>query len=486
MGNMHKKIRTSIIAALTASTLLVSQPAFASTINVNSGELNFGAGSGTIQSTDIGVDVPQGFSYRYDDVFSGVDAVATLVNVTNINSGPNTDTVPDGLVDFLDERSTTSGKSMNVDIDIFGASGALQSGSVTIRIDFMAADTNDAVTLENVAMLVKDIDSRQYATFAGISKYELSSSPATELTVSSSGGAFEFKEPAGASSESSHEENWVSVDYTRANSITIVLGARESGGAFFGVSFVNATWVAPPTSVTPSLTDYSLTYDTNSASSGSAPTTQNSTTSSANVTLSAPQGSLLKTNCTFGGWNTRADGTGANYQNAGTITLTANTTLFARWHCLTPYSLTYDSNSATSGSVPTTQNSTTVSSTVTLAAPQGTLVRTNCTFGGWNTLATGLGTNYLDAGSIALSANTTLYAKWSCTTPSSTPTPTPTSSTPAAAPASTTPVVATPAPARLLATTGSDSTGAWIVTGIVTGAGAVLLGVRRAMRKKIG
>jgi LPXTG-motif cell wall-anchored protein len=37
----------------------------------------------------------------------------------------------------------------------------------------------------------------------------------------------------------------------------------------------------------------------------------------------------------------------------------------------------------------------------------------------------------------------------------------------------------------MLATTGTDSSGAWIATGLLTGAGAVLLGVRRAMRKKI-
>jgi LPXTG-motif cell wall-anchored protein len=37
----------------------------------------------------------------------------------------------------------------------------------------------------------------------------------------------------------------------------------------------------------------------------------------------------------------------------------------------------------------------------------------------------------------------------------------------------------------MLATTGTDSSGAWIATGLLTGAGAVLLGVRRAMRKRI-
>jgi uncharacterized repeat protein (TIGR02543 family) len=338
---MKNKLTLSTAAAFIVSGFFFSQGAFASTINVASGELNFGATPGTNdQPAHIGAGAANGFSYRYDDVFSGVDAVATVIDVTNINSGPNTDTVPDGLFDQFDELSSTSGKSINVDIDIFGASGAMQSGSVTIRIDFVAADTTNAVTLQNISMLVKDIDSRQYATFAGISSYELSSgtapSTASELTVTSSGGAYEFKEPTGATSDSVDEENWVAVDYSSASSITFTLGARESGGAFFGVSFIDASWPASPVVTPVSLTEYSLTYDGNSATSGTVPTTQNSTTSSSSVTLSAPQGSLLRTNCTFGGWNTRADGTGANFLDAGTINLTANTTLYAKWTCTSP------------------------------------------------------------------------------------------------------------------------------------------------------
>ena len=338
---MKNKLTLSTAAAFIVSGFFFSQGAFASTINVASGELNFGATPGTNdQPAHIGAGAANGFSYRYDDVFSGVDAVATVIDVTNINSGPNTDTVPDGLFDQFDELSSTSGKSINVDIDIFGASGALQSGSVTIRIDFVAADTTNAVTLQNISMLVKDIDSRQYATFAGISSYELSSgtapSTASELTVTSSGGAYEFKEPTGASSVPEDEENWVAVDYSSARSITFTLGARESGGAFFGVSFVDASWPASPVVTSVSLTAYSLTYDGNSSTSGTVPTTQNSTTSSSSVTLSAAQGNLLRTNCTFGGWNTRADGTGANYLDAGTINLTANTTLYAKWTCTSP------------------------------------------------------------------------------------------------------------------------------------------------------
>jgi hypothetical protein len=341
---MRQKFRILATAFLATIGLLAPQAAFATTIDVGSSELNFGATSGTDQPTHIGVNVPQGFTHRYDDVFAGVDAVATLVNVTNINSGPNTDTVPDGLVDYFDESSSSTGKSINIDIDIFGASGATETGFVTFRIDFVAADTNNAVTLQNIAMTVKDIDSRQYASFAGISNYRLSrtvGSPVTineitELTTYASGGVYEFAEPAGNSSIPDDEENWVSVDYASASTITITLGARESGGASFEVSFVDATWPATPVSTAVPLTAYSLTYDGNSATSGAVPATQNSNTSSASVVLAAAQGTLLKTTCTLNGWNTRSDGTGANYLDTGTISLTANTTLFANWSCTTP------------------------------------------------------------------------------------------------------------------------------------------------------
>lgn len=377
---MKSKLALSSVAGFMVGGLLFPLAAVASPINIASQEMNFGATSGTNQPAHIGVKVPQGFTHRYDDVFSGVDAVATIVNVTNINSGPNTDTVPDGLVDFFDESSSTSGKAINVEIDIFGDNTLSESGSVTIRVDFVAADTNNAVTLQNIAMQVVDIDSLQYATFAGISSYELSSgvspSTATELTVSTTGGAYEFKEPANASSNNVDEENWVAVNYASADSITFILGARKSGGAFFGVSFVDASWPATPVLTSVSLIEYSLTYNTNSATSGSAPATQNSTSIDSSVFLSAAQGNLLRTNCTFGGWNTLADGTGANYQNGGSITLTANTTLFAKWTCVTP--------SQASASTPVS-----VTPAVALAAT------------GWNALGVSIVTGVLLAAGLA-------------------------------------------------------------------------------------
>jgi LPXTG-motif cell wall-anchored protein len=63
---------------------------------------------------------------------------------------------------------------------------------------------------------------------------------------------------------------------------------------------------------------------------------QSSTTLSTVVTLAAPQGDLVKTDCAFEGWNTKTDGSGSTFLDSEPITLTANTTLYAQWNCEAP------------------------------------------------------------------------------------------------------------------------------------------------------
>lgn len=76
---------------------------------------------------------------------------------------------------------------------------------------------------------------------------------------------------------------------------------------------------------------YTLTYDGNSPSTGSAPAaaTYDSNTT---VTLAANIGVLAKDGFTFSGWNSAADGTGTAYvAGTGTLVIRANTILYARW-----------------------------------------------------------------------------------------------------------------------------------------------------------
>lgn len=73
-------------------------------------------------------------------------------------------------------------------------------------------------------------------------------------------------------------------------------------------------------------TTYTLTFDTSTADSGSV----SSITDSGSVSVPWPT-DLTKSEHSFAGWNTKADGTGASYLQGSSISLTKNTTLYAQW-----------------------------------------------------------------------------------------------------------------------------------------------------------
>jgi uncharacterized repeat protein (TIGR02543 family) len=155
---------------------------------------------------------------------------------------------------------------------------------------------------------------------------------------------------------------------------------------------------------------YVVSYDANGASSGSAPSNNTVSLAGSSLTLPGNSGSLAKTNYTFNGWNTAANGSGTSYAvGATTFTPSGDTTLYAQWDS----TITYNGNGQTSliGTVPaaTTAKG---SSNTTLAAPT-TLLRTNFIFDGWNTAADGTGTPYASGlTTYSSTGSRTLYAQW--------------------------------------------------------------------------
>ena len=167
---------------------------------------------------------------------------------------------------------------------------------------------------------------------------------------------------------------------------------------------------------TPVAVTYTITYDANSATSGSVPSAGSYRSGDAATTVASNSGTLALTGYSFAGWNTLADGSGTTYvAGVGTLTTSSDITLYAKWTVIT-YTITYNSNSATSGSVPSSQTKT-YGVDLTVASNSGTLTRTGYTFAGWNALVDGSGTTYV-AGSGTLTANSgaTLYAKWTAIT----------------------------------------------------------------------
>ncbi|MBN2796153.1 MAG: InlB B-repeat-containing protein, partial [Clostridia bacterium] len=80
---------------------------------------------------------------------------------------------------------------------------------------------------------------------------------------------------------------------------------------------------------------------------------------------------------------------------------------------LPTYTVTYNGNGNTGGSVPTDGNNYPNGNTVTVLGNTGSLVRTGYTFAGWNTAANGSGTSYTGGNTFSIgTSNVTLYAQW--------------------------------------------------------------------------
>jgi len=83
-------------------------------------------------------------------------------------------------------------------------------------------------------------------------------------------------------------------------------------------------------SATTTATTYTVTYDGNGNTGGSAPNDTTDYTAGQTVTVLGNTGSLVKTGYSFASWNTQADGNGTAY--GATFTMgSANVTLYAKW-----------------------------------------------------------------------------------------------------------------------------------------------------------
>ncbi len=207
--------------------------------------------------------------------------------------------------------------------------------------------------------------------------------------------------------------NLVNTGYTFSgwNTAANGSGASYTPGATFAMGSANITlyaqWTALPT--------YTVTYNANGATGGSVPVDSGKYIDGATVTVLANSGNLVDAGFSFAGWNTAANGNGTSYASGATFTMgSANVTLYAQWAALPTYTVTYNANGATGGSVPVDSGKYLTGATVTVLSNSGNLVNTGFSFAGWNTAANGSGTSYAPGGTFAMgSANVTLYAQWS-------------------------------------------------------------------------
>ena len=132
---------------------------------------------------------------------------------------------------------------------------------------------------------------------------------------------------------------------------------------------------------------YTLVYDGNGAYSGTVPTDTGTYTTGAQAKVADNTGNLSAPNVSFDHWNTKSDGTGTSYTPGSTITVTANTTLYAIYtsgvHLISfpQYTIIYYPNGADSGTVPAPDTGN--NSKMTIKGNTGGLSKSGYAFAGW-------------------------------------------------------------------------------------------------------
>jgi uncharacterized repeat protein (TIGR02543 family) len=144
---------------------------------------------------------------------------------------------------------------------------------------------------------------------------------------------------------------------------------------------------------------YTVTFNANEGIN--APAAQ---TKTHDVALTLTSSEPTRTNFTFNGWNTAADGTGTNYSSGGSYTANEDVTLYAKWTPIT-YTVTWNANGGTGGTT-TTQNAGTAHQSPTVSRTGYTLFR-------WRSPEVGGDPYFVNpGGSFTPTANITFWAIW--------------------------------------------------------------------------
>ena len=188
------------------------------------------------------------------------------------------------------------------------------------------------------------------------------------------------------------------------------IGNSYTQGQTFVMGSANVTlyakWTQNPT--------YTITYDGNGNTSGSAPTDSTNYEEGNTVTVLGNAGNLARDHYMFAGWCVNSNGTGDSYTQGQTFIMgSTNVTLYAKWTPNPTYMVTYDGNGNTSGSVPTDSTNYEQGNTVTVLGNAGNLARDHYMFAGWCVNSNGIGNSYTQGQTFIMgSTNVTLYAKW--------------------------------------------------------------------------
>jgi len=153
---------------------------------------------------------------------------------------------------------------------------------------------------------------------------------------------------------------------------------------------------------------YTVTFDGNGATGGTAPVAMKADSGSS---IQFPeQGNLEKIGELFVGWNTNPSGAGTNYNVGTNFPVVSNLTLYAIFGV--PCTVSFDANGGDTAPEDIVAGS---GASVTLPS----IMRSGYNFGGWNTNSSGTGSNYSGGTSYNVTEDVTLYAEWTVIPPGS-------------------------------------------------------------------
>ena len=161
-------------------------------------------------------------------------------------------------------------------------------------------------------------------------------------------------------------------------------------------------------------TTYHVLYSGNENTSGSIPVDTTEYQSGDVVIVLGNIGGLIRPGYVFAGWNTATDGSGTSYAASDTFNMgSLDVTLYAMWIANPTFTVTYDGNGSTSGTVPNDGANHETGEPVTVLDNPGGLTRSGYSFAGWNTATDGSGTSYAASDTFNMgSMGVTLYAMW--------------------------------------------------------------------------
>ena len=230
-----------------------------------------------------------------------------------------------------------------------------------------------------------------------------------KLTYDANGGAGTIDPATGAAGESvSVAENGFTLNnytFTGWNTQADGKGTAYEPGASFTLTAENTVLYAQWSKNAPA--QVKVSYDANGGAG-----TMESVTGDVGSEIVIQQSGFTRSEYTFTGWNTQADGKGTAYKPGDSFTLTdIDTVLYAQWSKNAPaqVKVSYDANGGAG-----TMESVTGDVGSEIVIQQSGFTRSEYTFTGWNTQADGKGTAYKAGDSFTLTdKDTVLYAQWS-------------------------------------------------------------------------